>query len=217
MNGFLRTCLDAFFPPHRDVVAAETVSVEDMLGLYRLSYHQTLGTYTALPYRDPAVRALIRANKFHHSLHAARVLGVVFVEMLAGVLDEHALSVGGKPLVIIPIAASPRRMRMRGGNQVEWIIDAMAPEVKGVYEYAPRALARHHRESQTHVQKNKRRENIRGAFFVPVHEGRSPSFVHGATVVLVDDVVESGATMADARRALKEAGARRIIGVALAK
>lgn len=217
MRRFLRTCLDAIIPPHPDVAAAERVQSEDVLSRWRLSYLREANTYTALSYRDESVRALIRANKFHHSNHAGDILGAVLGEMLLAIEDERALAVGrDRAAFLVPMPASGARRRERGGNQVEWLIERLPPEAKDAFTYAPRALVRKHRESQTAVPKHKRRENIRGAFSTP-NDGRRTSVIGGATVMLVDDVIESGATMKDAMRALREAGAKEVIGIALAK
>lgn len=198
-------------------MAAERVQSEDVLSRWRLSYLPEASTYTALSYRDESVRALIRANKFHHSRHAGSVLGAVLGEMLLAIEDERALVVErDRATLLVPMPASAKRRRERGGNQVEWIVNALPAEVKDAFEYAPRALLRKDRPSQTAVPKHKRRENIRGAFFVPQNGRRRTSTILGATVILVDDVIESGTTMKDAMHALREAGAKKIIGIALA-
>lgn len=218
MRRFLRTCLDAIIPPHSDVKAAEQIRADETLSRWRLSYLREANTYTALSYRDESVRALIRANKFHHSNHAGGILGAVLGEMLLAIEDERTLAVERRrATLLIPMPASGKRRRERGGNQVEWLIERLSPEVKDAFEYAPRALVRKHRESQTAVPKHKRRENIRGAFSVFQNGRRRTSTILDATVILVDDVIESGATMKDAMRALRASGAKEVIGVALAK
>ncbi len=75
-------------------------------------------------------------------------------------------------------------------------------------------LQRANRVSQIEVPKEVRELNIAGAFSVP---DSTRAKVAGKNVLVVDDVSETGATMKDMHRALYEAGAHLVIGVALAK
>lgn len=215
MKRFIGRCLDLFFPPHEDERSARASSEETVLEKLRLSWHESARAYTGLSYRDQEVRALIRANKFHKSAHAARILGAVLFEMLVQIANEHALDSAWKAPLLVPIPSSGTKRRERGYNQVEHIIATLSKEAR--QNYHPRLLKRHERESQAHLPKTKRVQNIRGAFFVHEKYKGPASVLHRASVILVDDVSESGATMKDAMRALKKAGARRVIGVALAK
>ncbi|MGC7880096.1 ComF family protein, partial [Desulforudis sp. 1190] len=66
---------------------------------------------------------------------------------------------------------------------------------------------------QTGLSRAQRRRNMAGAFAVA---SGSESFVRGRTVVVVDDVFTTGSTMASAARALKRAGAGRVLGLTFA-
>jgi len=204
--------IDSVFPPHRDAHDAHAVTEEVALRKMHLVFHKESKTYTALSYRDPAVRALMRANKFHHDTHASIVLGAVLFEMLAGLNDIHALDLRWKDPIIIPIPSSKKTYRERGGNQVEWILETLPKEALGTYY--KRILQRSARKSQTHVRRSERIKNIREAFYV---SDAFRELVADRSIFLIDDVSESGATMKDAMRALKEAGAKHVIGIALAK
>jgi len=57
-----------------------------------------------------------------------------------------------------------------------------------------------------------KQDNVRGAFRV-----RRPEFVRGRQVLLVDDVYDSGATLEEAYRALKEAGAAEVVVATVTK
>jgi len=213
MKQLYALCIDALFPPHEDVRRARAVSADDLLERTRLSRCTEEGVYSALSYADEAVRAVIRANKFHNDRLSARKLAVVLEELLIQVLDEYALEHARDALILIPTPTSPQRSRSRGRHQVKAILAELPREVRDSFLYAD-ILSRHDRESQLRVPKEKRHENITGAFYIP---SRHCSSIHGSMAVVVDDVSESGATMRDMVRALYEAGCRSVIGVALAK
>lgn len=212
MSGLFRAFLDIVFPPHIDVTVARGISENAIVSRTKLQHNEDRSIYTGLPYSDPGVRALIRANKFQNDIHSSRVLGAALGEMLSQLHDEYALDSAWQEPFIVPIPLSKERRRLRGFNQVERIIKYVPDEVIGDMYYDRTSLRRHERESQTRIPKEAREENVREAFFVA-----KKNYIKGESIFLIDDVSESGATMHDAMRALKEAGARTVIGVALAK
>jgi len=211
MDRIISVCIDFILPPSEDVQKARAVPAADLLERVRLS-RSAEGVYSALPYSDEAVRAVIRANKFHSDRSSARKLALVLEELLHYVLDEYALENARECLVLVPTPTSPKRARQRGRHQVKAILTELPAEVQNSFIYAD-VLSRGDRESQLRVPKEKRHANIAGAFYIPA---RHHALVSGKTAVIIDDVSESGATMADMTRALKEAGTHHAIGVALA-
>lgn len=209
-GSILRAIGDLFFPPHEDVSRSRVITYEYIESAYALSYQTHTKTYTALPYNNVRVRSLVRANKFYGDRKAARMLAHILEMVLSDVYSDELFSLDTKTL-LIPMPSSAQRRKERGYNQVERVIELLPRSFFATYRYEPNVLTRSHRESQTHVPKNKRDENVLNSFRV-----RNASSVEGATVLLIDDVSESGATMTDAVRALKAARVRNIIGIALA-
>lgn len=209
---FITDIIDIFFPPHEDVLKVRKLDYEKFATYVHLSFNEPHSTYTSLPYSEDAVRAVIRANKFYHDHHAAKLLGEVLGDMLIASREEYALIEHSAPWVLAAIPVSRARRDERGGNQVEWIINEVPKNIQNSFTYTPHLLERIHRESQTHLSKKERIQNMAGVFSVS-----DTTLIKGTTVVLVDDVIETGATMKDAMRALHEAGAKKVIGVVLAK
>ncbi|XKT74758.1 MAG: ComF family protein [Patescibacteria group bacterium UBA2163] len=213
---FLNSILNLIFPPHPDVAKAHEVSRAQLLDLmqYRTAVGKT--TFTCLPYHDARVQAVIRANKFYGSIHASTILGAVLEEALFIFFEENALTLQWNHPIITPLPAAPKRKRERGYNQVVHIMQALPPDVLAECSYRPDILKRDNRESQSWLTRRERKENIKNSFYVPNPIARSGELT-GASVLLIDDVIESGATMKDAMRALKAAGVRHVAGIALAQ
>lgn len=209
--NLLRSIIDLVFPPHPDIGRVMALSEEEISGYLSLTYHAEHGTYTGLPYREENVRALIKANKFYKNTRAAQALGAVLGEILLSLHEDGQRVFAGERALIVPIASSKKRRRERGGNQVEWIIEAVPKEMMNAFDYAPHALERAHRESQAMLGRAERQKNAQRVFNV-----RNRETIADRHIILVDDVIESGATMKDAMRALREAGAKEVMGVALA-
>jgi ComF family protein len=139
------------------------------------------------PY-DGALRAIIHALKYEGRRSLARPLGELMRHRGADVLDGAAC--------VVPVPLHSSRRRERGFNQATDLARQLGLPVLG-------ALARTRATSaQTGLPAAQRHRNVRDAFAVT---GAGAALV-GATVVLVDDVSTTGATLEACARALKRTG-----------
>lgn len=109
---------------------------------------------------------------------------------------------------LIPIPLGARRLRARGYNQSERIASLLGASV-GLPVRTDVLRRMRETPTQTALTPEARHANVAGAF----HAG----MVRGIQVVLVDDVFTTGATLAAAGAALKEAGAARVEAVTFAR
>jgi ComF family protein len=110
--------------------------------------------------------------------------------------------------VLVPIPLAPKRLRERGYNQSE----ALARALARLWRIPVVDVLIRSRETptQTALTPETRLANVAGAF----SPGHGPGVSLPVTsLVLVDDVFTTGATLAEAARALEQAGARTIFGV----
>jgi ComF family protein len=144
----------------------------------------------------------IRRLKFTGATHIARALAPLWAGMLGAAAHEYGA-------IVVPVPLHWRRRFRRGYDQT-WLLARYACEL---VELPPPVCAlRRIRAAppQSTLPASERAANVAGAFVA-----RRP--VDGSTILLVDDVVTTGATLAAAARALHLAGAARVIGVALAR
>ncbi|QKV52051.1 ComF family protein [Comamonas antarctica] len=115
---------------------------------------------------------------------------------------------------IVPVPLSPARLRERGFNQAALLARALAR-----LQPAPCAVGLlleriHHAPAQSGLQRAQRLRNLRGAFAVP---GAQAARLAGQRVVLVDDIMTTGATLDAAAQALRRAGAAHICAMVVAR
>jgi ComF family protein len=196
---FIQASLDVVLPRKERVVRTETYSIDDIV--VSPSLHEASGAAitSLLTYRDPIVQDLIRAVKYDGTPHAARLLADVLAEYLR---EEVAAirSFSTKPIILIPIPLHPKREQERGFNQVEIILNQLPLEFRdGTCARIARDILTRVREteSQTHLSRDERLRNMRGAF--AVSDTTSEMDMHA---FVIDDVTTTGATLAAAVRPL---------------
>ena len=117
--------------------------------------------------------------------------------------------------IIVPIPLHRSRARRRGFNQAELIarsLLSLVSEPKSGLETENLVRIRNTASQTSRRTYDSRKENIAGCFRV-LH----PERVNGKTILLLDDVYTSGATMSEAVSVLKSAGAHRIIALTVAR
>ena len=112
--------------------------------------------------------------------------------------------------VVTWVPVSRKRRRERGFDQVELLAKAVAPEL-GIPAEALLEKYRDNRANSGLRTPEERRANVLGVYKVP--EGAN---VRGKRVLLLDDIVTTGATASECARVLLTAGAREVIFAAVA-
>ena len=136
-------------------------------------------------------------------------LGNLSAKFLIEYMKKYTVVFGGH-VAIVPIPLHKSRMRMRGFNQAEYIAEGLARELS--IRLLSGALLRVKKtKPQVGLSSEERKNNIAGVF--AVHDS---SLLRGLSIILVDDVKTTGATLEEAASVLKKAGAKRIIAVTLA-
>lgn len=201
----LSFCLDFLFPPRRteQVARGATLAIlAPALSPMTVCIGDT-ETIALMRYRDPVVRALIREAKYYGHARASRTLASVLEDYLHEFLPD-ATALEKRPVTLIPIPLSEARKRERGYNQVENVCQYVALPMDTTTLRRVRDT-----KAQTTLGREERQENLEGAFAASACD---PVQLY----VVVDDVLTTGATLKDAVRALRDAGATRVVALALA-
>ncbi|WP_314253067.1 ComF family protein [Streptomyces kutzneri] len=154
---------------------------------------------------EGAVRSLLLAHKERGALPLAGVLGAA---LAAAVLAGGAGGSGGAgDVVLVPVPSARRQVRARGHDPARRIALAAAGRLRrsGVpARVAPVLGLRRAVADQAGLGARQRRENLTGA--LAVRGGGRRLTAGAARIVLVDDLITTGATLAEAARAARAAG-----------
>lgn len=126
--------------------------------------------------------------------------------------ESHAGALRAEPIhYVVPVPLHWVRRWQRGYNQAHAIAYGMARELKlPCRAHWLRRLR--HTPAQHLLSPTARRDNVKNAF-----KARSRSELEGKTVLLVDDVLTTGTTCSEAAKALRAAGAGRVVAAVLAR
>lgn len=168
---------------------------------------------TLFSYQHETIKHAIWALKYGNRRDIAKVLGNFAHAHLAEELAERATFENFTDVVLVPIPLSKKRRHERGYNQSALLAHAIAQADYEYFSVATDALVKiRDTESQMKIRERKKRlANLRGAFIVD-----KPELVRGRNIIVIDDIVTTGATITEAKRALLDAGAKRVIGLAVA-
>ena len=156
-----------------------------------------LDSWVAVWYYKGYIRKSIHRFKFRNARHYAAAYGRMLAMRIAAEYPD-----GFDVLTWVPISAM--RRFTRGYDQVELLANAVGREL-GMTPLATLKKIRHNRPQSGITGHAKRRANVLGAY-APV----CPQQVQGKRVLLLDDVITTGATAGECARVLLTAGAKEV-------
>ena len=159
------------------------------------------------------MRAVIHALKYDHMHPAARRMGRMLAQAIATLAGEAPAE-----MLVVPIPLHRSRQAERGFNQARLLAEHALKALRTSHpqwslSLAPAALMRlRATESQASLTTRERRMNVRGAFSVS-----DATAVKDRHILLIDDILTTGATARAAAQALKRAGAASVWVATLAR
>jgi len=161
-------------------------------------------------YGDEVLDPLITLLKYQRIKQAAIPLGEILSRYLKDLFKNYELET--KDFLIIPVPLYWRKEKQRGFNQ-SYLLASQLGKNMGL-PIANNILKRiKNTASQVKLKDREKREiNIKNCFVV-----EKPELLFQKNVIILDDVFTTGATMKEAASVIKKAGAKKIIGLVVAK
>ncbi len=167
--------------------------------IYSFTYARSYGVY------DEAMVSAVTLLKYH----AIAPLGEWFAARLAEIVARHPESFAADVVVPVPLHAT--RLRERGYNQAELIARPLARRLGLAYR-SYLLMRTKPRPDKLKLTRQERWRTVRGAYAI-----RAGARVDKLHVLLVDDVLTTGATLDACAKALLSAGAARVVGLTVAR
>lgn len=170
----------------QDCLAILTPTIESHSPLSKTAVPHliTLGRHTG------KIRRLVRALKFE----GARDLAQPLAQKLAAHVPQQ-----WQVVAVVAVPLHPKRQRQRGYNQAELLARGIARELD--VPYLPLLKRTRHTAQQAKQRGQNRRDNVAAAFTINPQSAKPEG-----TVLLIDDVCTTGATLQECRTVLEQAG-----------
>ena len=174
------------------------------------------GLYFALPYKEKALtKKLIHQFKYKPYLKD-------LAETIASILIEHFIKTEKNTdeiwenSVLVPVPLHAKKIRERGYNQSEELAKELS-KVLQIPVISNVLVKTKSTESQMTLKKEAREKNLLGAFAIKKCGTSDIPHFSGKKIFIVDDVYTTGSTMNECAKILKQAGAKSIWGICIAR
>lgn len=162
---------------------------------------RSLLLFPAGNYVDPLKKAVV-----NYKFHGATALASTIAERAVRQFSERVNET--EPASLVPIPLHPGREHVRGYNQAEVFARALADRLNLPVQ-TELLFREKKRRPQARLRKSEREGNVAGVFVVDEEAASESS---GCRILLIDDVVTSGATVREAAKSLEAAGVE-VVGV----
>ncbi len=213
MEKFFSSVLDLVLPRRTDFQVVEKLDEKAFSTLQKALPVAGMDFISALfSYKDNRVRAVIWELKYRENTAPLDHIGRLLFEEIFSAISDLILFDGDAQFLLIPIPMTDSRRAERGYNQSEYIAKAILEnDIQHIFLYAPQWFAKIKetpRQSRSE-SKQERISNLVDCF-------NASEKVSGKYVILIDDVVTTGSTLAEARKTLLAAGARDVLAFTIA-
>ncbi len=199
-------------------VRGEILCDDCVLQIHHAEREMSRNIYASFDYRDPLIKRAIWDLKYYNRKSLGQKLGKLLYEAQLEDISDLKIYAGNSPIYIIPVPTSRKRKRVRGYNQAIIIARGFCnlgnkgskQEIFKLKENI--VIKKLDTIPQARITNRTRRlRNIHGAF-----EIKNLEVIRGKTIIVIDDVTTTGATLSEIINILNKSGAKHVVGFAVA-
>jgi competence protein ComFC len=165
-------------------------------------------------YRNPLTKKAIWLLKYKGKKRLAKIFAEAMYSRILEELGELAQFENFLEPLLIPIPLARKRMRERGFNQASLLCAELIKLDKNINFGLEKNILTKPKDTKHQAQIEDRKErlkNIVGSFAV-----KDPEKIKKRNIILIDDITTTGATLREAKKVLKQVGARKIVAFTVA-
>src|SRR3989344_146707 len=227
---FLNTILDIVFPVNcLDCGSAGSeLCIRCIAEIPAAERESAKWIFSIFDYRHPSIKKALWLLKYKGKKRFAKIFAKVMHGRILEELSELSVMENFHDAILVPIPLSRQRYKERGYNQAELICNELIKLDRknnlrhGVDEKLNFSLKKNilvkpnDTEHQARIHnRGERLKNIVGSFSVK-NTLENINKIKNRNIILIDDIITTGATLTEARKTLKQAGARKVIAFTVA-
>lgn len=212
LQTYIKYFLDLLLPESCSICDTPDIPLcqECLQKLPKAELIRTPNIYALYSYKSPSTKQALWDFKFKNKKDIAEVFAT---PLYTRIQKEHPMNPNERVL-LIPTPLSKNRQRSRGYNQSKLLCEALiAHDTQNLFtaQYDTLIKTRDTQPQSSIQHKQERKNNLKDAFQVT-----SKHRIQGKTIILIDDITTTHTTFNECAKALKKAGAKKIISFALA-
>lgn len=203
----------SLFPQDSDIKKLESLSPSEINSKCKKNNRAHKDFYGLFSYKDHSVRQIVWQIKYRRNPVLVDKMADILSDAVLSEIEEGLMLSGDYlPALVTGVPMPKLRERERGWNQSEVLAKAVAEKAGGKWLiYKPVLKRVKDTCPQTNLSRKERLENMKEAFGVKFER-----VVRGETIVLIDDVATTGSTLSEARKVLRNAGAKKVMAFTVA-
>jgi competence protein ComFC len=207
--------LKAIFPERKSQKIADQISIEEILLLPKPNSKITKkeNVYSFFSYKEKIVQDLIWELKYHRNTTVIEKLAPLFADYIKEDILNKNLFGKESEFVLLAVPISKNKLKTKGFCHIDLLCKEIMKNMKETkVKYLPEALIKIKETKEQNKIKNReeRLQNLKDAFWV------NKDLVFNKSVILIDDVTTTGATINEIFKALKSAGVKEVEGYTIA-
>ncbi len=209
IKKILEIIVNALAPEDIKIKKLLELPTETMRNLLAKSPVYSKDIFVLFDYNNKIVKLIIKFIKYKNNAALRKRVAVYLNEELMDISSEIALFEGTLPL-LVPMPMSRKEKRKRGFNQCEELCGEIKKLSGDNMEVSYNTLKKvRETKRQTKLNREERMKNLKKS----MHSDKN---LKNRTIIILDDVYTTGASLLEARRALVSAGAKRVVGLFIA-
>ena len=201
--------LDLLWPENIEIQKIINLNNEDLYCLLPKSKVNLENVFVLFDYGNKIVKLIIKNIKYKNHPKFKKIIAKYLFDEIIAISEDIALF-DGSPPIIVPMPMSKKEKETRGFNQCEEILKEIEKiSGKSLSIFYNILLKIKETRRQTKLNKEERSKNVKNS-------QTSTTNLKNKTIIILDDVYTTLSTFREAERALKSAGAKRIIGLFIA-